>query len=373
MLHSIQSVVKVVAALAGASFLYASVFLYEPERGKIQNKLEEWWVRVADMRSSLLSVQVVFLGQLAIVAGRGFDRLFGKELFSHQAFYVSGAYSAAAFTVALAVERKLRPADRKALSSITDHPAIAFGLFLVLIILGSLPALLGPKFRVEDDRTTPYFMAVFFAWCILLFPAFGGITMQAYNEHFHAPHKWLNDILLLGLRNDTYSRSFVMFTLLLSALALASFLCDVAFVAMTRWSLRFVSRSHDITRMVAVIVTNAMLAVGLILAPFLLARPGWRPTQWDQRTLGVDFQKLMQFLSLCNSFDAVAASALILLVMVALVHRLLWPLVDRAFYALADLGIARRGKIFGALGLSLLGYAGWGLPALVERIVDKAL
>jgi hypothetical protein len=44
--NSIHDVVKVIAALAGAYCVYASVFLYEPERNKIQNKLEEWWVRV---------------------------------------------------------------------------------------------------------------------------------------------------------------------------------------------------------------------------------------------------------------------------------------------------------------------------------------
>jgi len=48
----------------GVLLIYLS-FSYETEDGKIQNRLEEWWIRVSDYRNQLLSRHVAFIKMLA--------------------------------------------------------------------------------------------------------------------------------------------------------------------------------------------------------------------------------------------------------------------------------------------------------------------
>jgi hypothetical protein len=42
----------------------------------------------------------------------------------------------------------------------------------------------------------------------------------------------------------------------------------------------------------------------------------------------------------------------------------------RPTYALADLGVARRRKVFVTVGIALLGYAGWEVPDLFRKVIE---
>ena len=95
--HSAHIALRVIAAVAGALSLYAALFLYEDDQGRIENRLEEWWVRLDDQRNAAVSRHTAFMREVARLAGRGFDRLFGHRLFSLQAFGASSALSMSTF------------------------------------------------------------------------------------------------------------------------------------------------------------------------------------------------------------------------------------------------------------------------------------
>jgi hypothetical protein len=78
--------------ILGVLLIYASLS-YETEDGKIQNLLEEWWIRVSDYRNQLLSRHVAFIKMLASVTTNIFNKLFGVSLVSLQALGVSICYS----------------------------------------------------------------------------------------------------------------------------------------------------------------------------------------------------------------------------------------------------------------------------------------
>jgi hypothetical protein len=57
------------SGVAGGVLLYTALFLYPDEQGQIQNKLEEWWVRLTDLQRLSLTRHGVFLSQVGRLAG----------------------------------------------------------------------------------------------------------------------------------------------------------------------------------------------------------------------------------------------------------------------------------------------------------------
>lgn len=97
MLHFLHLPLRVLAGIAGATAIYAALFLYEDEQGKIENRLEEWWIRLDDQRNAAVSRNTAFMRGIARLATAGFDRLFGRRLVSVHAFGVSSALSMLTF------------------------------------------------------------------------------------------------------------------------------------------------------------------------------------------------------------------------------------------------------------------------------------
>jgi hypothetical protein len=77
-------------ALAGAvACYYGAILLYPDEQGRIQNKLEEWWIDFDDRQRQALSRAAVFMRGLAALTSKIFDAVFGQKLISLRAVVVS--------------------------------------------------------------------------------------------------------------------------------------------------------------------------------------------------------------------------------------------------------------------------------------------
>ena len=79
----------------GVLFVCAALFLHENEEGRIQNKLEEWWIKLSDREKESRSRAAAFMQDVAESTGRGFDRLLGKRLLSLRFIFVSISFSIA--------------------------------------------------------------------------------------------------------------------------------------------------------------------------------------------------------------------------------------------------------------------------------------
>jgi len=89
--------VMMVSLVLGSFCLYGALFLYETEEGEIQNKLQDWWVRVDDLRKSVSTRQAVFLQSAATATTRAFEAVFGRKLLSSRALAVSSLLSLSSF------------------------------------------------------------------------------------------------------------------------------------------------------------------------------------------------------------------------------------------------------------------------------------
>src|SRR5438128_3844359 len=87
----------------GVVLVYVAVFLYEDEQGKIQNGLEDLWLRLAERQQTALAQHGAFLHIAARIANSWLDRLFGKQLLSLRSIGVSVCYSLASFLFLVAL------------------------------------------------------------------------------------------------------------------------------------------------------------------------------------------------------------------------------------------------------------------------------
>jgi hypothetical protein len=113
---------------------------------------------------------------------------------------------------------------------------------------------------------------------------------------------------------------------------------------------------NEFPKALAIVVFNLVLASPLLLVGVGVKHPG-------------PVTGMITVLLMSNMIDGVVASVFVVLAAVMLTHRLLWPLIDRLLYALQGIGIARRRWLFGAVGVTLLGWGGWRLPDALKELV----
>src|SRR5438270_11201722 len=96
----ISHTVALLRWLLGLLAFYAALFVREDEDGTIQNRLENWWLRLMYARDSALSKATRFMQGIAYLSDRTFDTIMGKRLLSFQAVGTSLWFSLASFWLA---------------------------------------------------------------------------------------------------------------------------------------------------------------------------------------------------------------------------------------------------------------------------------
>jgi hypothetical protein len=133
---------------------------------------------------------------------------------------------------------------------------------------------------------------------------------------------------------------------------------------MTRALLRRCSSAYSVANCVALFAGNIAFGLGLFVLP-----DWWVNSEVHSRELNVSLAFLGQDAAGSNLLDALMSLALLLLTIILLLHRLLWPLASRTLYALAPTKV-RKGVLV-AVGSALLAFAeGSAVPALVQAILD---
>jgi hypothetical protein len=322
---------KIVAAALGAVALWIAVFCFEDEEGRIQNVLEEWWVRLSRSKRAALSGELVFVQGIAKLSSTFFDRLFGPRIVSCRAIGVSVYLSLASLVIGWAIYE----ADWE--ESLAG-PMIVIGLALLCLFLALLPALCSiPAWGRK-------------LWFVFVFAS--------------AIFLWGSIVLADDTFDDPTSFDFVGWLRLLgvsSFLALTSLGCDVGFILLTRRALQLVSGTKKTFTVVASLGLTYVIAFSLVAVPWyrLIARPERHLTYYGSGSswFYMSWQDVATVLTYSNLLDGLVVSVFIVIGAVMLTHRVVWPLLERPVYALGRLGIARRRKFLGASAVLLLSFA----------------
>jgi hypothetical protein len=312
-----------VLGLMGLLLLYAGLFLTETEEGRLQNRLEELWIRVDDLQSSAVTRQAAFLQQVSGLIADGLVKLFGRKLFSVRSVASCLCFSMASFYLSLALfTREMRPLTKPVL------------LTCSLILLGC-----GFSQRLR-----------YLGFAVL---ALGGL---------------LNVFRLSGsLATYQVSLGEFVFGAVIYVIAILSV---VGFVALTRWSLRLASQLSSAPGLITIILANVALSASLLsplifveLLPYHTSVFGSRVGQ----SLISQFLTFFYSISVTNLFNAALPVVVVLLLLAALLHRLVWPVISRPVYAAHRHGVITQHKLLTALGALCLGLA-WPHNILVKAI-----
>jgi hypothetical protein len=362
MAHSFIKLAKIVSVALGLLLILVSAILYETEEGKIQNKLEEWWVVLCDAESRAVKKHAAFVAEVVALARHVFDTLFGQKLFSIRALGVSACFSLSSLGIVCA----------RGLSGLLNELPISLYacVVILLLVMGVAPASLGRRWVELRAYRALWLAGVGF----LVVASFLGMD---YVNWFNVPIQFqVTDTGFAIRRGDSieavYYLIFIVFTI-------AS---DSLFIAATRWLLRISSKLSSRMKILGLMAGNVSLACLLVLVPVSL---GWGAGAvpkiiWSESIVQTineyagfsnSRESFFATLAASNMLDGVVACTFFILLFILLIHRSIWPTVQRPVYALAARGIASRRRFFFALGVFLVGLG--GMPPSAVTIIKELL
>lgn len=269
----------------GAVCWFCALFLHEDEEGKIQSRIEEWWIKVSDAQGAALS----FAGTVARMTEIVFDRVFGNKLISFRLAGVSIYFSIASFFLFAAIAPTVARPHAAPLGS-------AVLGFLLFAAIGLIPAIPG------KDLPLKYWVA---APCVLL-------VLRA------SPFL----VFLCRIRGYALVARGVVYVLVCFG---TSFLFDLAYIGTTRWMLGRISTRNRIYEIPLLVVGNIILLAMLVAAPVEMGAKIFRYAPQIGVVVTLSF--------ILNTLNFLVGSVTLLLAILLLIHRLLWPSLERSLYA----------------------------------------
>jgi hypothetical protein len=300
----------------GVLFICAALFLYENEEGQIQNKLEEWWVRLSDREKQSRSRAVAFMQDVADSTGRGFDRLFGKRLLSLRFVFVSITFSLASIFLFAFI---LWPLAHNPPPNVSRQHAFLF--FVLFAAFGSVPAFVDGE--TLWDRTM-----LGLWWAIIVF------------NLLRIARFILFTFSTMGVGRT--ARGIGYLTLFFTS----GVLCDLSYIVLTRWILRRISKIDRVHEIILQALVSLLILVTLVWAPISF---GARIGRYFPMTGGA-----VLFSFVLNSVDVIVGLAALMLALLLLLHRLVWPTVERPIYAMERFGFIKRKKLLWTAGIVLV-------------------
>jgi hypothetical protein len=322
MWHVLHLIARPIEALLGVFCVLSAIVLYPDEEGTLQSKFEDFWVRVDDYQHLALSKHAAFMTQVAKLETRFLDTLFGQKLISLRSIEVSISCSLISSILGLSPIFRLFVGDY-AISIV----ALVFNFFIV----GGLFLLVG-KTVVAKRRITRVVLAIL---AIILF-----------------------SLLFTMPISVSAAQSLVL---------VGGFLSDIAFIAATRWLVRAAGTMTRFWNVAAVVILTILLAFVLV-GPY----PAVLYTLIYKKTDPGIVLWYSAFVALTNVFDVMVALIFVLLSLILLIHRALWPLLTRTLFRMADIGTKGRRAILTTVGFALLAAGVTGkVPELLQKLIEK--
>jgi hypothetical protein len=324
-------VITTMFRIAGGLLIYAALFLYESDEGEVQNRLEIWLVAVRRRREASLSHVVVILTAVASLSGQIFDRLFGKKLFSLRSFGASMCYSIASIVL-----------FRDAMGvPFIDGLAYWVPLTLAWIVLFSQLA------TFPDEQSTK---RVWRLWFIFICIFIVGIVFLGEGYELSG---W-GDVNNIGSPLPSWMAIAESVSSPLLVLG-GSFVCDIFFIVFTRWLLERIALTTQVDRALALILLNFAVCAVLVGPGFIDTDPiTTQPRFWAETQVKL----LGQF----NFLDSLVCALFAMILLGVLLHRLVWPFIERPLYSLHRFGVIKNKKLLCAVGTLLLIGPAKGIP-----------
>ncbi len=337
---------RCIAGCLGAILIYSALFLYKEEEGGLENRIEQWWQKIRDLHAHAISRETAFLKVVSRITSKGFDKLFGQRLFGPKAVAASMCYSQAAIFLVITImylsAGKYSPQK--------EIPRTA-GLCLFFLFIGSLSPFIHRQSQKLLWLSTV--LIATFVWPFL----FRGVV----------------GAFLLG--------RWTQISTLTAVILIFAVACDFLFICLTRVMLARAAQSNSFIKIATLAIGNACLAVVLFIVPHVGA--SWfdeiRYHSSHSSSLNGDFlgeaAGVLSLVSLSNSLDALVSLSWFFIAIMMLLHRFVWPLIERPVYALFRHRVfSEQKKLVFFSGVALVGLAiprvGQALENVVKAVHD---
>lgn len=300
---------RIVVAGIGLLLAYIALFMYEDSAKKWQNRLVELWVKIDDLKNRALSREIVFLLESLRLVNLGFDALLGVEYLSPRAIMTVLCFSLSSLAFVA--------------SGFTQLHFVKYG---------------GHGWYPQAIRGMVFGMILFIMGVV------GGLRL------------WIRiaAIVIIGLLN-VHLLNVNLFTLwtgyvIFIGSVVLGICCDVLFVLMNRSIGKTSSGMERLPQILLMILLNIILGI-LYVAPL---------TWLDSSREAVAIQSILALIATTNIFTSLSAFAIVIVMIVAIVHRILWPIIQRPIYAIEKHEIFRKPTILLPASVMLLT---WAIPA----------
>jgi hypothetical protein len=306
----LQLLLSAFVVLCGASLLYMGCFLYENEEEKIQNVLEDAWVRIDDSRRAAVSRTVLLLNEVAYLTQRFLQHLFGPVTISKRTLVASLCCSivSLALLTALVVRIGLGASPNAGFLA-------AGGVSLIILCFGLA--------RLRWFQLTVVWLFGFELSIVALRFCVAGSIEE---------NNWI------------YTRLLSMNLGLMWGIG-----CDLLFLAVFRRFLGWM-RTTESSLLLAGVGGSILGGTLLIVSPLLFAIT--TESLWGRSARFVVFMAGTLTIA-SNGLIAAIVLAFSLTLLVLTIHRLVWPMIGRPMYALCRLEIFRRRKLLIVIGILL--------------------
>jgi hypothetical protein len=312
---TMPTVVSLALSLSGI-VLICLACLYEVEANKLQDRLQVVWIELDELQVKALGRQGALLQRVAALAERDLSKLLGPRLVSLKSvascFCFSVGSMACTYLLLFGLEQSFSPAYRK-------YPFIYLLSATFWLVCGI-------------SRRGRYLFFLLIPGLIALFITVGVLHPQG-----------------------GYSRTTPLEVFEYLGPLIAGVLCDVVFVAFSRWLLRRSATLSNASGLMFFAFLNVAMGVVLVSGLFV-------PLLLRHRFSGVGqalkaHSKLwaaVATVSATNMFSAAVAFFAVALMTAALLHRLLWPMIKRPLYAIHRHELIKNPKLLWGIGIALL-------------------
>lgn len=376
--------------LTAALLLFYSLFFYEERNAKLLaadkrlcNIFSDVWIRLDDAKNRGVAAHIRFVRAVADMTNTGYDKLFGANLISLRVVGISGCYRVASvLLVSLAfvlIDDYVLHLDELSGGYSTGriHPVvIVSSMFLTL---GTLPMFIRDRPILLSTPNSD----IMYDWVVHFVRTRGGMNWWFASLLFMSFAAWLTvDVISRVINPDTQTSNpatslrpndiapVLMF--MLFAWLMVSAVIDVLFIATTRRLMRLTASISSIGPMIVYVVLGISVAAAIVLAPLSVVYVCLKIGISVPRPVGI----VVMLITLSSLITGLVALVLIVLpAFFLLVHRAIYPALQKPIYLLQRVGVIRHKKLALVLGITLAiqGLKQFGLSMTMPPLLKDVL
>jgi len=292
----------------GSLLIAAATLLYSTEEKRLQNRIEDLWLLASELRPTSETWLTAIVAAAASVVLRIIDRSFGKNLISFSAF---------------------------ASAIITS----TYSLVMIIVIMDL--QIFDPKTRLE---------------VAVIATIATGLTVWFEKTRIPAA------ALVIGytaLISTTFGTGFMVLTPLYAGAA-----TDICTILLIRALLQWLLTLKTFQAATILLLLHAGL-LAFTLAPIVVTSSSTSPLfllRWKNTLF---YTNAWAF---SNAFVVIVATALTAVLLLMAIHRVLWPLIERALYRIASFGIFEHRKVLFTTGVALICASSTSVAAVVGTL-----